>query len=127
MSDATLVETALEAINRRDVDALVATLDEGVELRSLLTEAERPVYHGHQEVREWLSAVLEVFPDWRPAVQVLEEEDGGVLVNFVVDAHGSGSGAPIHQTYWVGVRVARGKITFVRFCRTRQEALEALS
>jgi hypothetical protein len=32
-------------------------------LRSLLTEAERPLYHGHDGVREWFDAVFGVcFP-----------------------------------------------------------------
>jgi ketosteroid isomerase-like protein len=68
MGDAGVVRRAFDAINDRDADALVETLHEDVELHSLLTETERPTYHGHREVREWLGAVLDVFPDWRPRV-----------------------------------------------------------
>ena len=37
----------------RDLDALLAVADDEIVLRSLLTEAERPLYHGHEGVRDW--------------------------------------------------------------------------
>ena len=72
------------------------------ELRSLLTEPERPLYHGHEGVRDWFDAVFGVFP-------------------------GAGSGVPIDQTYWLGARVQAGKITFFGFFRTEADALKAVT
>ena len=64
-----VVRRAFDAYNRRDMDSLLALLDPEVEVRSLMTEAERSTYRGHEGVREWFEAVLDVFPDWRPAIQ----------------------------------------------------------
>ena len=62
-----LVLRAVGAFMARDLDGLLALADPQIELRSLLTEPERPLYHGHDGVREWFDAVFGVFPDWRPS------------------------------------------------------------
>jgi hypothetical protein len=38
-------------------------------VRSLLTEPERPLYHGHEGVRDWFDAVFGVFPGAGSGVQ----------------------------------------------------------
>jgi hypothetical protein len=58
-----LVRGAVEAFMARDLDGILARAAPEIELRSLLTEAERPLYHGHDGVREWFDAVFGVcFP-----------------------------------------------------------------
>ncbi len=49
-----------EQLVRRAVDAFMAR-----DVEALLTEAERPLYHGHEGVRDWFQSVFGVFPDWR--------------------------------------------------------------
>jgi hypothetical protein len=61
-----VVLRAVSAFMARDLDGLLALADPQIVLRSLLTEPERPLYHGHEGVREWFDAVFGVFPDWRP-------------------------------------------------------------
>jgi hypothetical protein len=61
-----LVRRAVDAFMERDLDGILAVADPAIELRSLLTEAERPLYHGHDGVKDWFHAVFGVFPDWRP-------------------------------------------------------------
>jgi ketosteroid isomerase-like protein len=123
-----VVLRAASAFMARDLDGLLALADPQIVLRSLLTEPEQPLYHGHEGVREWFDAVFGVFPDWRPQPRrPSHDEDGAVVVPLDVTATGAGSGVPIDQTYWLGARVEADKITFFGFFRTEADALEAVT
>jgi ketosteroid isomerase-like protein len=123
-----LVQRAVSAFMARDLEGILALADPGIELRSLLTEAERPLYHGHDGVRDWFEAVFGVFPDWRPQPRRASyDEDGAVVIGLDVTATGAESGVPIDQTYWLGARVQAGKISFFGFFRTQEDALEAVT
>jgi ketosteroid isomerase-like protein len=125
---AQVVRQAVDAFMARDLDGILAVADEEIELRSLLTEAERPLYHGHQGVRDWFDAVFGVFPDWKPRPRAAShDEDGAVVIALDVTATGAGSGVPIDQTYWLGARVRAAKIVFFGFFRTESDALEAVT
>jgi ketosteroid isomerase-like protein len=123
-----VVLRAVSAFMARDLDGLLALADPQIVLRSLLTEPERALYHGHDGVRDWFDAVFGVFPDWRPEPRrPTHDEDGAVVVPLDVTATGAGSGAPIDQTYWLGARVEADKIRFFGFFRTEADALEAVT
>jgi ketosteroid isomerase-like protein len=123
-----VVRRAVEAFLARDLDGILELADEEIVLRSLLTEAERPLYHGHDGVREWFHAVFGVFPDWRPQPRAAAyDEEGAVVMCLDVTATGAGSGAPVDQTYWLGARVEAAKIRFFGFFRTEQDALDAVT
>jgi hypothetical protein len=123
-----VVRRAVEAFLARDLDGLLELADGEIVLRSLLTEAERPLYHGHDGVREWFHAVFGVFPDWRPQPRAAAyDEEGAVVMCLDVTATGAGSGAPVDQTYWLGARVEAAKIRFFGFFRTEQDALDAVT
>jgi ketosteroid isomerase-like protein len=55
-----LVRRAFDAYNSRDLEGLLSLMHPEVHVRSLMTEAERSDYHGHQGVREWYAAIFEV-------------------------------------------------------------------
>ena len=98
-----VVRRAVEAFLARDLDGILELAHEDIVLRSLLTEAERPLYQGHDGVRDWFGAVFGVFPDWRPEPQAAtHDEDGAVVLCLAVTATGAESGAPVDQTYWLG-------------------------
>jgi ketosteroid isomerase-like protein len=123
-----VVQRAVGAFMARDLHAILELADPRIELRSLLTEAERPLYHGHDGVRAWFDAVFGVFPDWRPQPRPASYDEGGaVVIGLDVTATGAGSGVPIDQTYWLGARVQAGKITFFGFFRTEPDAIEAVT
>jgi ketosteroid isomerase-like protein len=123
-----LVRQAVDAFMARDLDGILAVAHPRIELRSLLTEAERPLYYGHEGVRDWFEAVFGVFPDWRPEPRATAyDEDGAVVICLDVTATSAGSGVPIYQTYWLGARVQADKISFFGFFRTEQDALDAVT
>jgi ketosteroid isomerase-like protein len=127
MSEA-IVRRAVDAFMARDLDGILAEADEEIVLRSLLTEAERPLYHGHEGVRDWFENVFGVFPDWTPRPRpASHDEDGAVVIGLDVTATGAGSGAPVDQVYWLGARVQAAKIRFFGFFRTEEDALEAVA
>jgi ketosteroid isomerase-like protein len=123
-----VVRQAVEAFLARDLDGILAVADDEIVLRSLLTEAERPLYEGHDGVRDWFDNVFGVFPDWRPKPRgVTYDEAGAVVLCLDVTATGMESGVPIDQTYWLGARVRAAKIVFFGFFRTQEDALDAVT
>jgi len=123
-----LVRRAVNAFMARDLDSILALADPEIELRSLLTEPERPLYYGHDGVRDWFDAVFGVFPDWRPQPRAASHDEGdAVVIPLDVTATGAGSGVPIDQTYWLGARVQADKIIFFGFFRTEADAMDAVT
>jgi hypothetical protein len=123
-----VVRQAVDAFMARDLDGILAVADEQIVLRSLLTEAERSLYHGHAGVRDWFENVFGVFPDWKPRPRpAAHDEDGAVVIGLDVTATAAGSGVPIDQIYWLGARVEAAKIKFFGFFRTEDDALAAVT
>ena len=123
-----LVRGAVEAFMARDLDGILARAAPEIELRSLLTETERPLYHGHEGVREWFATVFDVFPDWRPQPRAASyDEDGAVVIGLDVTATGAVSGAPVDANYWLAARVQADKIIFFGFFRTESDAMHAVT
>jgi ketosteroid isomerase-like protein len=123
-----VVRRAVDAFMRRDLDGVLAVADPDIQVRSLLTEAERPLYHGHDGVRDWFDAVFGVFPDWRPQPRAAaHDQDGAVVICLDVTARSAGGGVPVDQIYWLGARVLDGKIAFFGFFRTEEDALDAVT
>jgi hypothetical protein len=119
---------AIHAFMAQDLGGILEVADPEIVIRSLLTEAERPLYHGHEGVRDWFDNVFGVFPDWQPRPRAAAyDEDGAVVIGLDVTATGAGSGVPIDQTYWLGARVEAAKIVFFGFFRTEEDALEAIT
>ena len=88
-----LVRSAVEAFQAHGLDGILAVADEEIVLRSLLTEAERPLYYGHEGVREWFSNVFGVFPDWNPVPRPPSHDEHGSVV-MLPRSSSSGSSAP---------------------------------
>jgi ketosteroid isomerase-like protein len=126
-TDVDIVLRCFDAFMSRDVDSLLALLAADVEVKSLMTEAERIHYHGHDGVQEWIAAVFEIFPDWMPRPAEAHDVGGGaVLVRMDVTATATASGVPIDQNVWEISTVEDGKITWFGFYRTAEDALAAV-
>ena len=114
-----------EAFNERDLDALLAALDEDVDIFPVLAAMEGG-YHGHDGVRRWWSGLIGGFPDI--SVEVLEVRDlGEVTVSVVrVRGHGAESDTPFDATVWQVHRWRHGKCTRWDAYSSESEALEAV-
>ena len=104
-----LVRRSYELWAARDLDGMLALIDPDVEIRSLLTEAERTSYRGREGFTAWYSELLGVFPDWDPTIEGIRTIDDSVVVRLRVNARAVGSGVPIDQTTWQVVRFNAGR------------------
>ncbi len=120
-----LTRRGFEAFNERDLEGLVAALDDDVEMFPVLAAMEGG-YNGHDGVRRWWSVLLASFPDI--SVEVLEVRDLGEVTIAVVRVagHGAESDTPFDATVWQVHRWRDGKCTRWDAYSSESEALEAL-
>jgi ketosteroid isomerase-like protein len=122
-----LVLRCFDAFRARDVERLLTLLHADVEVKSLMTEAERPLYTGYDGVRDWFHAVLDIFPDWNPTPTDMRDMGGAVLIEIDVLATAAGSGVPIDQRVWAAATMHEGKLSWFGFFRTEDDALDAIA
>jgi ketosteroid isomerase-like protein len=115
---------ALDAVNRRDLDALLELMDEDVESVSRIVAMEGGL-HGHDGVRRWWKGWFDAFPDYR--MEVVEMRDGGDAIVATVRAvgHGAGSDLPVEDIIFHASRWRDRRCVWWQVFRTEAEALEA--
>ena len=120
-----LTRRAFQAFDDRDLDALLAMLDEDVEAFPILAGMEGG-YHGHDGVRRWWTSLLGTFPDFD--AEVVEVRDAGDLTVTALRAkgHGSGSDTPFVTAFWQVSRFRDGRCIGWRVYTSEAEALEAV-
>ena len=81
-----------DAITRGDRDSALAVCHPEVELDSVLGISGR-AYHGHDGINEYLDDVASAWEHWTVEVeQVVEAQDGRVVIVMTMHARGRGSG-----------------------------------
>jgi ketosteroid isomerase-like protein len=116
------VQRVIEAMKRRDIDAVVAEHDPAVEFSMLRSSIEGP-YRGHNGIRQMAEELFELVPDMD--VQIDEVLDCGDKVIVVGTQRGTVRGAMFDRVLATVSELHAGKITRVRAFATREEALEA--
>jgi ketosteroid isomerase-like protein len=103
---------AIDAVNRRDLDALLELMDADVEAVSLLAGIEGG-YHGQAGIRRWWVNLLVAFPDF--AAEVVEVRDLGdeTLMTYRARGHGSDTDAPFEDAALAGSSVAAREVRLV--------------
>ena len=115
-----------DAVNRRDLDALLAMTDEDAELLSILVSVEGG-YHGHAGFRRWWENVFDNFPDYMIHVgEVRDLGDDQTLAAIRLRGHGAGSDVPIDQSLSQLIQWREGKAIRVESFRSETDALEAV-
>lgn len=123
--DVAVLHRVYEAVRRRDLDGCLREMDPEVEGVAYVMSLDGEVFRGHDGFRRFLEKVLEVFPDWNPAVVDTEILGDILLVNLRTTAHGAGSSVPIDYPSWQLATFREGKVRTWRGFATRAEALEA--
>src|SRR5262245_34931822 len=121
-----LARKAIDALNRRDFDAVLAFLSPDVEWEALEgVPGIAELYRGRAGVREWIELM------WANAEgvhieikQMTDLADDRVFVAVVVAARRKGSGVPFEWRTWQIVWFADGLITRRQVFWTRAEALK---
>jgi ketosteroid isomerase-like protein len=121
-----LAYRANDAINRRDLDALLALIDPSVEFTSLIVNLEGGgAYHGHNGIRTWWEAVFGVFPDYSSEIEEVRELGDMTVMRARQRGRGLESDAPTVQTRWFVTEWRNGKAIWAGVFRNEAEALEA--
>ena len=121
-----LTRRALQAFEDRDLDDLLAILDDDVEALPILAGMDGG-YQGHDGVRRWWANLLGTFPDFH--AEVVEVQDRGDLTIAVlrVRGHGAGSDTPVDAAVWQVSQFRHGKCVRWRVYTVEREALEAVA
>jgi ketosteroid isomerase-like protein len=119
-----LAYRSVDAFNRRDLDALLALMDDDVEGAPPLASIEGD-YHGHAGIRRWWESLFSGLPDF--TIEVVELRDRGDLTVAVLSnrAHGAFSDTPVEQKLWLVGEWRNRKVVWWQTFRSEAEALEA--
>jgi ketosteroid isomerase-like protein len=116
---------AIDALNRRDLDALLELMDEDVESVSRIVAMEGGL-HGHDGVRRWWKSWFDTFPDYRLEIVEMRDRRDVVVATVRAVGHGAGSDLPVEDNIFQASRWRDGKCVWWQVFRTKAEALEAV-
>jgi ketosteroid isomerase-like protein len=119
---------AVEAYNRRDIDALLEEMDPEVEWLAAvqtLFEGEARVYRGHAGIRQWVRDIDEALADIRLEFFEIRDLGDRLVASGRFSARGSASGAEAESPFGCLVDSKNGKTTRVQTFLDPKEALEA--
>jgi len=117
---------ALDAFNRRDLDAFLALCDPDVEHYSRFGEVEGGgPYRGHEGVRSWWEKLLAFSPDFGTEIEAVQALGNATVARVRQRAQGAESDAPVEQTQWIVTRWRNGKAVWGHIYLSEAEALEA--
>jgi ketosteroid isomerase-like protein len=122
-----LVRGIIEALNRRDVDGMLARMHPDFEWRPLETSPVARVYRGREDVRRYVEDWLNTFDSLR-----LELEDPTEVADRVVavvhgQARGRASGVELDNRFCQVWTLRSGMAVGMEEYATRQQALAALA
>ena len=126
------IRLAIEAFNRRDVDAMLRWNDPDVVYQTAIAsmEGEEGVYHGHEGVRQWNRDLDEAVEDLHGELDELYDLGGGRYLGAGrFHGRGKGSGAEFDVPMaWVYIAKETGDELLVRYEAhiEREKALESL-
>ncbi len=124
--DVDRIHAGLDALNRRDLDGMLAGIQPDAELVPVRAVLEGIVYRGHDGLRRWLADMAEDWDDLRIEPQEVRDLDGGrVLVLGRFHARGKSSGVNLDQpAAWI-CELTDSKIARIRFYADGDAALGA--
>jgi ketosteroid isomerase-like protein len=120
-----LTRRAFQAFEDRDLDALLAILDDDVEAVPILAGMEGG-YRGHDEIRRWWANLLDTFPDFHAEISGLRDLGDVTFAVLRLRARGAGSDTPVDIAAWQVTRFRDGKCIGWRVYTSEREALEAV-
>jgi ketosteroid isomerase-like protein len=118
----------VDAINRRDIEALVGVLDAQVEWHDvfgLMLGGERRVYRGHEGVRELFRDLYDAFAETHSNYPEIRDLGDRVVAFGQLTARGNESGAAIESALGTISEFKNGKATRVDTFLDIKETLEA--
>ena len=115
---------AVEAMNRRDIAAVLRLMDPEVRFEHRLAALEGN-FVGLDGVRGWFADLVEHFDAWQIHCPDIRDLDDRVLALGTIRATGKGSGAETELPFTVVARFRDGRITHFTDFGDKAQALEA--
>jgi ketosteroid isomerase-like protein len=122
------VRLGQEAINRRDVEAVLEGLDPEVEWHDVfqvMLGGEAKVYRGHAGVRDMFRDLYEAFIEIRGEFSEIRDLGDRIVVIGRLSARGKQSGAEIESPLGSMLQFRHGRAVQIRTYLDPKEALEA--
>jgi uncharacterized protein (TIGR02246 family) len=122
--DVRLVRQVFEAINRRDLQAMLDAYHPDADMSTLTSElvSGKP-YRGHTGIREYFSSFADVWEELRLEPEEIRDLGDRILVVGRWSSRGRESGAEVESpAAWI-FAVRDGRIVFSRAYRDAEEAL----
>ena len=117
---------AIDAFNRRDIDAFLALLDREVEFAPIILGVEGGApYRGHDDVMTWWENVHGIFPDFNAELDEVRDLGDMAVARTRLRGHGTESGTPVEQTLWLFAQWRGKKCVRWGMFESEAEALEA--
>ena len=126
--DVEAFKRAIQAYNRRDIDAFLEEIDPEVELHGALQpllESEATVYRGHEGVRQWVRDIDEALAAIRLELPEIRDLGDRIVAIGWIRARGKASGAETESPFGCVLELKNGKATRVVSFLSEAEALEA--
>ena len=114
---------AIDAFNRRDLDAALALMDDDVEIASRIVAIEGGL-RGHDGFRRWWQNWLDTWPDYTAEVVGVRDQGDATVATIRALGHGAGSEVPFEDTVWQVWRWRAGKATAWGVFTDEDQALE---
>ena len=125
--DVQLVRRVFDAINERDVDAMLAAYHPDADLSTLTSQlVQGNAYRGHSGIRDYFSSFTDVWDELRLDPEEVRDLGGRILVVGRWSSRGKESGAEVEApAAWI-FAVRDGRVVFTRAYRDAEEALSDL-
>jgi len=122
-----LVRSALDAMNREDIAALIAFSHPDIELRTLIGDVEGRADHGHDGVRQYFADMHDAWTENEYAVEDLIDAGSDRVVALVRwRAAGRGSGIRVDQPLAAVYSVRDGLVYRIVVFQSRDDALRSV-
>jgi ketosteroid isomerase-like protein len=121
-----IARRSFEALERDDIEAFISLIDEDVTFNSLIAEADRRTFHGHDGVREWWTMLRNALGGVRFEMEDLEEVEGDWTL-IKIRTSGTVSGVEVEQTMWQATELRKDRVMRWRVHRTEAEAREEIA
>lgn len=119
---------AVDAYNRRDVEAALEEIDPELEFHSalqLMLGGEATVYRGHEGVRELVRDLDSAFAELQVGISEIRDLDERIVAIGPLRGRGKESGAQVEAPLGWMVEFKNGKMTRIRSSLDPKEALQA--
>jgi ketosteroid isomerase-like protein len=119
-----LFHRALDAFNRRDLEAFLELVHDDVRARPRMAAVEGP-FQGHEGVRRWWKSADDSFTDVRTEVFEVRDLGDVTLARIRNRGRGAAGGTPVERHAWHVAEWRDGKVAWWAAFLTEADALEA--